>query len=309
MNKKKIAAVMLMCSLTFTALPAVSFAADSGQQPGDAAQQPADPAQNPDGTVQPADPAQEPQHAPGWSEDKKYYYDENGQLVTGVRKIDGKLYYFSTKDDSKGKLVTKKGLISWAGNKYYCLGKTKKTATRYTLDTGWRAIGKKAYYFDKKQLGAAAKNRTVGYLKIGKKGYLGETYALGIKSLNKSGWSLKKAYRTSVKLGYANRWMRKKSVEDYALVGFKKKKGNCYVMAATFFVKAKLLGYDVRQIAGRVDMPHSWTQIKHKGKWYVYDPNFEHEQGRSGWKFRYGKKGTWRYRNYHTIQRANSLTK
>lgn len=68
-------------------------------------------------------------------------------------------------------------------------------------------------------------------------------------------------------------------------------------MAATFYIQAKLLGYDVHQVKGKVAglNPHSWTVIRHGKKEWVYDPNFKNETGRNGWKIWYGKKGTWRY--------------
>ena len=72
-------------------------------------------------------------------------------------------------------------------------------------------------------------------------------------------------------------------------------------MAATFYIMAKLLGYDVHQVAGKVDLPHSWTVIRQDGREWVYDPNFKNETGRNGWKIYYGKKGTWKYNHYHKM--------
>ena len=94
-----------------------------------------------------------------------------------------------------------------------------------------------------------------------------------------------------------------KTAEQYALKGFKKGKGNCYVMASTFYIQAKLLGYDVHQVKGKVAhiYPHSWTVIRQDGRDWVYDPNFTNETGRNGWKIYYGKKGTWRYNHYHKM--------
>lgn len=199
------------------------------------------------------------------------------------------LYMFGT----DGKLITTKGLFTYNGKKYYGLGGG-------ALKTGWAAVGKKAMYFYPSN-GTMARNTTIGHLKIPANGQLGEAYALGVKQLDKSGWSLKNAYKFSYKLRYSGRGFRTSSSEKYAIKGFKKKTGNCYVMAGTFYVMAKLLGYDVHQVAGRVDLPHSWTVIKEKGRWYVYDPNFRNETGRNGYRIWYGKKGTWRYRGYHKM--------
>ena len=143
-----------------------------------------------------------------------------------------------------------------------------------------------------------AKNTTIGHLKIPKSGKLGKAYAQGIRTLDKRGWNLKAAYKfSSSKIKYAHKGMRKKTSEAYATYGFTNKKGNCFVMAATFYVMAKLLGYDVHQVKGHVGVwcPHSWTTIKHGKKKYVYDPQFKNRTGRSGYKIYYGKKGTWRY--------------
>ncbi len=199
------------------------------------------------------------------------------------------LYMFGT----DGRLITTKGIFTYNGNEYDGLGGG-------VLKTGWAAVGNKAMYFDK-STGIMAKNKKIGYLKIPKDGRLGKAYALGVKQLDKMGWSLKKAYRFSYKIKYQGRSYRAKSSEKYAIKGFTKKKGNCYVMAATFYIMAKLLGYDVHQVEGRVDLPHSWTVIIQNGKEWVYDPNFKNETGRNGWKIYYGKKGTWKYNHYHKM--------
>ncbi len=214
----------------------------------------------------------------------KTKYKKKKVTVTGKQ-----LYMFG----SDGKLITTKGLFKYNGNEYYGLGGG-------VIKTGWAAIKNNAMYFDKKT-GIMVKNKKVGYLKIPKSGRLGKAYALGVKQLDKSGWSLKKAYKFSYKIRYQGRWYRAKNSETYAIKGFTKKKGNCYVMAATFYIMAKLLGYDVHQVAGKVDLPHSWTVIKQNGREWVYDPNFRNETGRNGWKIYYGKKGTWKYNHYHKM--------
>ncbi len=196
------------------------------------------------------------------------------------------LYMFG----ADGKLITKEGLFWYNGNEYYGLGGG-------IIKTGWAAIGKKAMYFYGN--GAMAKNTRVGYLDIPASGRLGEAYALGVKKLDKTKWTLKQAYKNSYKIKYKSRKYRRKTSEEYAIRGFKKNNGNCYVMAATFYIQAKLLGYDVHQVKGKVahKYPHSWTIIRQDGKDWVYDPNFRNETGRSGWKIWYGKKGTWKYTN------------
>lgn len=232
--------------------------------------------------------------AKGWfkgMDKKKRYSLGDGRIAAGVRKV-GKTYYFFKKGNGT---LQKKGFFKSGKKEYYCKGGGK-------LATGWKAIGKKACYFYPKGKKACqmAKNTKIGYLKIPKSGRLGEAYALGIKALNKHGWNLKSAYRFSYRLKYYDRWYRTKNSERYSLRGFKAHHGNCYVMAATFYIQAKLLGYDIHQVRGHVGVwPHSWTVIRHGKKYYVYDPNFRNETGRNGWKIWYGKSGTWRYSGRH----------
>lgn len=224
-----------------------------------------------------------------------YYFGEDGKMVTGdTVKIGSTLYLF----EDTGKRINSTGIKTVGGNKYYVVNKSGKVSTK-----GWDAVSVKsnnkthnrAYYCNPADGKIAKAGTVIGRLTIPKKGYLGEAYYYGIKTLNKNGWSLKSAYNYSKKLKYQGRSYRTKYVETYALRGFKTKKGNCYVMAATFTVQAKLLGYDITQVYGKVDLPHSWTEIKQNGKIYVYDPNFTNETGRNGYKIYYGKKGTWRY--------------
>ncbi|MBQ3281986.1 MAG: hypothetical protein IJH41_06250 [Eubacterium sp.] len=234
--------------------------------------------------------------AKGWfkgTDKKKRYSLGNGRIASGVKKV-GKTYYFFRTGNGT---LQKKGFFKSGKKEYYSLGGGK-------LATGWKAIGKKACYFYPKgrKAGQMAKNTKVGYLKVPKSGRLGEAYALGIKTLDKNGWSLRSAYRFSYKLKYYDRWYRTSSSEKYSLRGFKQHRGNCYVMAATFYIQAKLLGYDVHQVRGHVGIwPHSWTIIRHGKKYYVYDPNFRNETGRNGWKIWYGKRGTWRYSGKHRM--------
>lgn len=234
----------------------------------------------------------------GWIKYKgiKYYGFSDGTFANKPLKIKNKVYMFK----SNGQLVNKKGLFKYKGKYYYGLGKGK-------LKTGWVAEGKKAMYFNEKNskktgsLGSMARNTRVGHLKIPKGGKLGYAYALGVRQLDKMGWSLEKAYVFSYRLSYGGRWYRRATSEEYSIRGFTQGWGNCYVMAATFYVMAKLLGYDVHQVEGRVDLPHSWTVIKQNGTEWVYDPNFRNETGRNGWKIYYGKRGTWRYNSFHKM--------
>ncbi len=227
---------------------------------------------------------------------KKWQTKKKKRAKTKIKKVTEKvttntLYMFG----ADGKLIGKKGLFKYNGKEYYGLGKG-------VLKTGWAAVNDKAMYFDKKT-GAMAKNTKVGYLKVPASGRLGKAYALGVKKLDSTDWTLRQAYKNSYKLRYKGRWYRAKNAETYAIRGFTKGYGNCYVMASTFYIQAKLLGYDVHQVKGKVAhiWPHSWTVIRQGGKEWVYDPNFRNETKRNGWKIWYGKRGTWRYTNYRKI--------
>ncbi len=130
--------------------------------------------------------------------------------------------------------------------------------------------------------------------------------------------TLKKAFNWSsskISYGTVKKPSGKTSAADYyAVIGFKRKKGNCYVMAAVFYQMARVLGYDAKFVAGKVPAQsgklaeHSWVTIKEKGKTYVYDPNFawvyhtktKNSKAASGFKMTYTKKknsklGQYRY--------------
>ena len=134
-----------------------------------------------------------------------------------------------------------------------------------------------------------------------------ERYPEAKKVLDQVGWDLKAAFNWSAGLKYYghNSEMPDTAAPGimwYADYGFQNKKGNCYVMAATFYEMAVLLGYDAKQISGSVGMrsggygPHSWVEITLDGTVYVYDPNFTNETKRNGFKISYGQSGTWRYK-------------
>ena len=336
---KKRLVILIAAALLITSMPFYAFAEDEvpaagGEQIGTEVSEESAPGvvREVEGILYYFDASGEPEMSDGWkTAEDGIYYVSSGAIVTSPLRIAGtktlskkvKLYYnkkkkkWQTKKIKKaktkykttyytvktnelymfckdGKLRTTKGLYQYDGNEYYGLGEG-------AIKTGWAAIGDNAMYFDP-STGAMAKDTTIGYLKVPASGRLGKAYALGVKQLDKSGWTLKKAYTFSYKLKYHDRWYRRKTSEDYAIKGFTKHKGNCYVMAATFYIQGKLLGYDIHQVQGHVGIwPHSWTVIKEKGKEWVYDPNFRNETGRNGWRIYYGKKGTWKYKGKHKM--------
>jgi hypothetical protein len=223
--------------------------------------------------------------ANSWGEENgaKVYYGADGQKVTGAYKI-GNTYYGFKADGS----LDTKGFKTYGTDHYY----VNKDGS---LATGFQAIGNYAYYFAKD--GKRAYNTTVKYLKIGKSGRLGKAYAQALRVIKK-GWTLKKAFNYSAKLKFANKNLRRKTPEAYATIGFSKKAGNCFVMAATFYIQAKLLGYDVHQVSGYVGIskaPHSWCYIVQNGKKWLYDPDVTNEFKRPAYHFKEGAKGTLKY--------------
>ncbi len=90
----------------------------------------------------------------------------------------------------------------------------------------------------------------------------------------------------------------------FAEFGFTNLKGNCFVMAATFYEFAKLCGYEPRQMCGMVPSRkggltiHSWVEMDFDGQTYVYDPDFQYNKGLDGFGLQYGQQGTWRYQDY-----------
>lgn len=130
--------------------------------------------------------------------------------------------------------------------------------------------------------------------------------------LDQVGWDLRSAFNWSAGLTYFGHNSQMPSDESpgidwFADYGFDHHKGNCYVMACTFYRMAKMLGYECYAISGYVPArrggmtPHSWTEIIEDGKTYVYDPNFTNETGGNGFKITYGQSGTWRYADYHRM--------
>lgn len=91
----------------------------------------------------------------------------------------------------------------------------------------------------------------------------------------------------------------------YGKYGYENRKGNCYVMAATFYWMAKTVGWEAYFVEGYVPLarggmgPHGWVEIVRDGTTYVCDPDFTYESGRNGYFITYGTSGTWRYSNYH----------
>ena len=243
----------------------------------------------------------------GWStiDGKKYYFEKDGNQTTGWRSIGGKMYYFTEKTG-----VLRKGWLTLGNTKYYL----NKDGSRFS---GIRSIGGKKYYFQKNgELLTNEKCYEINgkFYNIDKDGVMKEVpkvKALATKVLDKEGWNLESAFEWTSELKYEDRTIELadgvKEADYLAIYGFEKEKGNSFVMASTFYQMAKILGYDVHYVKGKIQyksgrlVSHGWCEIDEDGKTYVCDPYFAHEGGKNGIMFEYGDKGTWIYKKHYRV--------
>ncbi|MDO5146405.1 MAG: transglutaminase domain-containing protein [Eubacteriales bacterium] len=119
---------------------------------------------------------------------KKYLFDENGHMMTGVQTLNDKLYYFKEQGghpaSGLGAMDTSSGWKKISGNYYYA----KKNGS---LVTGWKKIKKNKFYFHPKGKAGVKGSMAVGFTKIGKNTYYfnpkGKT---GVKGQMMTGWLL-----------------------------------------------------------------------------------------------------------------------
>lgn len=240
---------------------------------------------------------------------KKYYFEKDGSLRYGWRSLGGKMYYFAP---TTGLMQT--GWLSLSNGRYY-LG--ADGARR----TGLQTIGGKNYYFgsDGKLITSTNAYRINGkYYSIDGNGVATPfSYAesLAAQKLDEIGWNLYAAFKWSsgqtgqfyyyhnddtVPSGYT-------AADYYGIYGFENGRGDCYVMACTFYQMAKILGYDVHFVMGKVPLarggwgPHGWCEIDLNGTTYVCDPDFTWDAKRNGYMITYGTPGTWVYSSYRRV--------
>ena len=266
--------------------------------------------------------------AEGWKEIEKqtyYFVPETGQMKIGMSTIDKKTYYF----DREGRQVY--GWRSYKGKKYYFvpgtgqmkIGMSTIDGKKYYFDTKGRQVygcksyrGKKYYFQKNGELLTNEKCYEINgkFYNIDKDGVMKEVpkvKALATKVLDKEGWNLESAFEWTSELKYEDRTIELadgvKEADYLAIYGFEKEKGNSFVMASTFYQMAKILGYDVHYVKGKIQyksgrlVSHGWCEIDEDGKTYVCDPYFAHEGGKNGIMFEYGDKGTWIYKNYYRV--------
>ena len=266
--------------------------------------------------------------AEGWKEIEKqtyYFVPETGQMKIGMSTIDKKTYYF----DREGRQVY--GWRSYKGKKYYFvpgtgqmkIGMSTIDGKKYYFDTKGRQVygcksyrGKKYYFQKNGELLTNEKCYEINgkFYNIDKDGVMKEVpkvKALATKVLDKEGWNLESAFEWTSELKYEDRTIELadgvKEADYLAIYGFEKEKGNSFVMASTFYQMAKILGYDVHYVKGKIQyksgrlVSHGWCEIDEDGKTYVCDPYFAHEGGKNGIMFEYGDKGTWIYKNHYRV--------
>jgi hypothetical protein len=129
--------------------------------------------------------------------------------------------------------------------------------------------------------------------------------------LDRVGWTLTAAYNYAMTIEYEKDSKLKydESWGSYALAqqGFTNGEGNCYVRSAVFYEMAKMMQYEVYQIAGYIPLinggetPHSWCEVVLNGNVYVCDPDLSASRGNDAYMKPYGTKGIWKYQHYHRM--------
>lgn len=201
-------------------------------------------------------------HTSEWVEKdgRYYYYDEYGQMLTGISTIGGKTYYF----DSKGR--QRVGWIEDNGTYYYFNTKNKSKGYMVT-------------------------DATVNDIKVNKKGIANpsgvkaEKLRLLVeannivfdftKSTMKKSEKLKELYMGFAEgdiIVYKNLGHFKKGEKNweqvYAAYFFDKGYGDCYTAACAFAYLATAIGYD--EVYAQSSGGHGWCKINGK----YYDPNW-----------------------------------
>lgn len=154
--------------------------------------------------------------------------------------------------------------------------------------------------------GVMAKNTTIEGYELSESGAMLTQADFAARNiLNQIGYDLRAAFNWSAGLTYKTMTANASpGSEWFAMYGFENRKGNCYVMAATFYYFARQLGYEVHQMSGGVRnrngglAPHSWCEVIINGTTYVFDPSFENGTGGNGYQITYGAPGTWVYAEY-----------
>ena len=99
--------------------------------------------------------------------------------------------------------------------------------------------------------------------------------------------------------------------KKFALDLLNKKKGSCYGYAAAYgYLVKQATGYSVRVAVGYTNgfsgnlQPHAWTEVKIKGKWYVFDSNMDKFAEKGSLKYYYVDRSSIKktYNNYKKVK-------
>ena len=254
---------------------------------------------------------------------KWYYFNLDGYIKTGWFKYNGDFYYLQ----SDGSMATDMWLDGdyvdhqgkWTRSEGSFSGWCEKDGEWFLYENGspvkgWVNIGNTGnyYYFytdedsSKGYPGAMATDTYVDGWYITMDGISNCATAKAKEIVESSDGTLRSAYQYATSLSYSGKYTYTSewTSADLAYQGLYYGTGNCYVMAATFYELALILGYDAHQMAGYIALgggsqgAHSWVEIdEYDGTW-VYDTNLSMQYQRDAFRFHYGKSGTWVYQNY-----------
>ncbi len=243
----------------------------------------------------------------GWKTIKnhRYYYGEDGAMLLGLGTVDGVTYLFHP---TYGFVQT--GWRTIDENRYFF-------GPDGAMVTGLATIDGQMYLFQEDGIlitGRPAYKINGTYYRIGEDGAAVQltkrVEILAAERLDALGWSLPAAFEWAASMTYYRGAPEDvpsgySAAEFYAEYGFEHGYGHCYMMASVFYEMASMLGYRVKFLKGYVPSSrggaatHGWVEIYYNGAWYVCDPNFTYNTGRSGYMINYGWSGTWRYVDYY----------
>ncbi len=194
-------------------------------------------------------------------EGKKYFFNQNGIMKTGVHKYGGKLYYFSESESSPEKGLGAMALyVGWKkiGSCTYFFNSNN------SLATGWKNISKKTFYFNENG------KMKIGWMSKGKKKfYFKTTGKLGLKGKAYTGWNIinkKKFYFYSK----GNPGVKGKMITGMKKIGkFKYYFNQSGVLQKKGVVGTKKIGYYYADKSGKINLKTRKAVIYKGKKWNI----------------------------------------
>ena len=225
-----------------------------------------------------------------------------GLMLSGDRKAFDQLHHIAFSPEAKSKSPTDADYIKMLFNLVIQRAPTKNELSAYKDMLG--GFTNREEVFDRLAFGEEGIKTAKKYGYSIKDKYA-DWYDKAVERLDAVGWDLKAAYdwictkewsRVGVFDEQPSRWHA-----DYF---FTNDTGDCYAMAGAFYEMAKIMKYDVHQIAGHIVFmsgalgKHSWTEVVVNGTTYIVDPDTEVEVGLNAWFVYYGQSGTLKYAEY-----------